>query len=207
MKGGDTMNSETLVVDRADTSAIETTVGVLRHGGLAVLPCDTIYGLSGLVDISETRLRNVKRRPETKPFILLATFAMAREICQGKLPDGLEETWPAPLTAILRDKKGGTTAVRVPADPFLQGVLEGCGRPIYSTSVNTSGEPPLLTFDGILEEFGGKVELMVRGPADQGTRASTLIDCTKSPYAVLRQGAFDASWLTGRSLSDVRPLA
>ncbi|MFA6687874.1 MAG: L-threonylcarbamoyladenylate synthase [Sphaerochaetaceae bacterium] len=194
------MNSSTEFIERHDASAVATAIKVLKRGDIVVLPCDTIYGLSGLLEISETKLRNIKRRPETKPFILLATFGMAREICQGRLPDGLEETWPAPLTAILPDKKGGTTAVRVPQDEFLQAILEGCGTPIYSTSVNTSGEPPLLTFDAIANEFTGKVELLVRGDTQQGTMPSTLIDCTKRPYVVLRQGAFDASELIARSL-------
>ncbi len=198
-KGEGTMSFETIVLDRSDACAVEVTTKTLLKGELAVLPCDTIYGLSGLVDISEIRLRNVKRRPETKPFILLATFSMAKSICSGALPKGLSEIWPAPLTAILSDSQGGTTAVRVPEDPFLQAVLEACGSPIYSTSVNTSGEPSLLSFKEIVQEFAGKVELMIQGGEDQGTVASTLVDCTKSPYAVLRQGAFDASWLITQS--------
>lgn len=204
MKGEGIMSFRTLVINRTDPAAVDTSVRVLKQGELAVLPCDTIYGLSGIVEVSEARLRMVKRRPETKPFILLATFSMAQQICQGELPAGLAETWPAPLTAIIRDKRGGTTAVRVPEDPFLQAVLEGCGAPIYSTSVNTSGEPALLSFEEIVGEFDGKVELMVRGAANQGTVASTLVDCTKSPYVVLRQGAFDASSLVGRSQTDRR---
>lgn len=194
------MSSNTQIIDKGAANAVDITIKTMLNGDLAVLPCDTIYGLSGLIDISENRLRNVKSRPETKPFILLATFEMVCDICATELPKGLSQVWPAPLTAILLNKQGGTTAVRVPDDPFLQAVLQGCGAPIYSTSVNTSGEPSLLTFDAIQAQFTGKVELMVKGSEDQGTTASTLVDCTKSPYAVLRQGAYDASWLVKQSI-------
>ncbi len=196
------MNLQTTIIDRNDPDAVDISVQTMLRGDISVFPCDTIYGLSGLEGISEFRLRNVKSRPDTKKFIILANMEMVEALSGNHLPKGLKEAWPGALTAIINTVDGDTVAVRVPDDTFLQTVISGCGSPIYSTSVNTSGEPPLLSFDAIVREFSGKVSLIVRGGADQGVQASTLVDCTQTPYVLIRQGAFDASSLIRESDKD-----
>ena len=100
------------------------------------------------------------------------------------------DRWPAPLTAIVRDRESGLThAVRVPSDSFIQEVLRISG-PIYSTSVNFSGEKSLLTFEDILPVFESLVDFIVKDPSVSGGMPSTLIDATSVPYRVLRQGAY-----------------
>ena len=55
--------------DSPDTVA--TSSRVLSSVGVAVLPCDTIYGLCGIAPESETRLREIKGRGFDSPFIVL----------------------------------------------------------------------------------------------------------------------------------------
>ena len=105
------------------------------------------------------------------------------------VPDDILSRWPAALTAIVFGPDGKTHAIRVPADSFVQDVLAISG-PIFSTSVNFSGEKSLLTFDDILPVFSDSVDFIVNAPLIKGGMASTLVDATSSPYKVLRQGSY-----------------
>ena len=96
---------------------------------------------------------------------------------------------------ILNRKEGGTIAIRVPNDAFLQNLLGMTGTPIYSTSVNIAGEPSLHSLSAICKRFESLVDVVVRGDEMQGKVPSTLIDATVKPYKLVRQGLYDASAL------------
>lgn len=162
---------------------------LLKEGRVGVLPCDTIYGLSAIYESGKEALMRVKGRSETKPFLALATLEQVRSLVKS-VPGELVSLWPAQLTAVLELKTGGTQAFRVPDDDFLRAILERTGVPIYSTSVNMSGSPALLTFSDIEKAFSGKADFFVKGREEQGSMPSTLIDCTVRPFRILRQGAF-----------------
>ena len=161
----------------------------LRRGEAGIFPCDTIYGLCGAAndDIAE-RLYEIKKRPQSKSFITLMTLEQVKASSLS-VPDDILSRWPAPLTAIVMDSDGSTKAVRVPSDPYLLSLLPISG-PIFSTSVNFSGEKSLLTFDDILPVFSETVDFIVDAPEIKGGMASTLVDATCHPYRILRQGAY-----------------
>jgi L-threonylcarbamoyladenylate synthase len=192
------MSKATIVV-RGCEDALETIVRVLSNGDLAIVPCDTIYGIVGKAVDTHESLRMVKGRPEDKPFIQLATLAMVKQRIAGLLDSAIEACWPGPLTAILDDVSGAKTAFRVPADDFLQEVLERLRQPLYSTSVNFSGEPALLDFESIAERFSDRVALIVKSGERQGTIPSTIIDATAKPFKLVRQGVLDVSELLAAS--------
>ena len=64
-----------------------------------------------------------------------------------------------------------------------------CGAPIYSTSVNRSGQPVLDTQTSIIEEFQPEVDLIVKDGDKKGALPSTLVSITDGKINVLRQGA------------------
>ena len=130
-------------------SAFERTVEQLNDNKVIVLPCDTIYGLCAKMgEKGERELKNIKIRGDEKPFLVLSTLNQVQELCE--VPDDILKLWPCPLTAILNRKDGGTLAVRVPLDPFLQAVLEKVGSPIYSTSINVTGRASLTNIVDII---------------------------------------------------------
>ena len=107
------------------------------------------------------------------------------------VPPILYDIYPAPLTAILRDEdSGNTVAVRVPNDSFIGEIIKKVG-PIWSTSVNISGQPSLTTFDEILAVFDSKVDFIVKKNIGSKGLPSTLVDFSSSEIKILRQGAFD----------------
>ncbi|MDX9938619.1 MAG: L-threonylcarbamoyladenylate synthase [Sphaerochaetaceae bacterium] len=184
-----------MIVERKVPGSAHILAEHLRNGEIAIIPCDTIYGIVGADPESEPLLRMVKGRAETKPFIRLVNEAMALRIAADPLPPEVLALWPGPLTAIVRTATENTCAIRIPADEFLQEVLSLLGRPIFSTSVNVSGEPSLEDFEAMVMRFGQAVPLFIRGDAHQGTVPSTIVDITKRPFSLVRQGAADVSSL------------
>lgn len=188
------LNEEAEVLYKTVEGTLERVVELLQEDKVLVLPCDTIYGLCAQVGPAEKSLRAVKYRGETKPFLVLATLEQAKEMCL--VPEDIEEAWPCALTAILHNREGeGTTAVRVPADGFLQELLTKLGKPLYSTSVNESGYQTITNITDIIFAFKNRVPAFVVGSEKQGTVPSTLIDCTTQPYTLVRCGSYDATAL------------
>lgn len=169
---------------------IEEIAERLKNGEVCALPCDTIYGISGAVTpaVSE-RIYEIKERPKSKSFIVLMTKEQVRR-SPLMVPDDIFAVWPCSLTAILASPDGTTTAVRVPGDEFLMRLLPLSG-PIYSTSVNVSGSPSLLTFPEIEETFGDRLDFIVKAENVKGGMSSTLVDATKKPYRIIRQGSYE----------------
>lgn len=187
--------SEVLYLQDQDT--FERTLQVLNDDNVMVLPCDTIYGLCAKMGPAEQKIRELKKRDEGKPFLVLATLDQAKELCY--VPKLISDVWPAPLTAILNSKDGGTLAIRVPSDPFLQAILEALGNPIYSTSVNESGYQSLTNIMDIIIAYKDRVPAFVVDSNLQGTIPSTLINVTTIPYTIIREGKYDASKIVEQS--------
>ncbi len=174
-----------------EPGAHERLVDVLRSGGLAIMPCDTIYGIVGRVPETEARMRALKGRSETKPFIQLIGNTTWLDRMTDTQPDpAILGLWPGALTLVVRarGRVGGTVAVRFPSDDLLIAVLRALDCPLYSTSVNRAGETPLTSVAEMTRILGPSVDLVV----DAGDRApappSTIVDVTARPYRVLRQG-------------------
>lgn len=164
---------------------------VLSEGGVAIMLCDTIYGFIGRAPETDGRIRTIKGRGERNPFLrLVSSVEEAASLADGPLDPRVTALWPAPLTVVLRAPEG-TVAVRLPDDPFLRGVIATLGSPIFSTSVNRSGRPPMSNIAEIIGEFERDVDLIVNAGDRPGGVASTILDVSKTPYRVLRKGAFE----------------
>jgi L-threonylcarbamoyladenylate synthase len=179
------------MVLRADSpDSFSTLARILASGGIAIAPGDTMYGLIGIVPGAEARLRAVKGRGEDKPFLqIVADASWIERISDLPMPRKLMSYWPGPLTIVLPDRQGGTVAVRVPDSAFLQDLVRAVGFPLYSTSVNRAGTPPLRTVAEMRREFSGEVDAMYDDGDQEPGPASTLLDITSIPFKILRQGA------------------
>jgi L-threonylcarbamoyladenylate synthase len=161
---------------------------LLAGGGVAIMPCDTIYGIVGSAPASEARLRELKGRVEKSFLQLIAGPDWLARFGELHLPKTLAAYWPGPLTLIFPAGQG-SVALRVPADPQLRALLEQLDRPLYSTSVNRSGQPALWRIADIVEQFEAAVDLVVDAGDLPGRLPSTIVDVSQRPFRVLRQGA------------------
>lgn len=186
-----------MIILRSDSDSVECVSRVLLEGSVVVLPTDTVYGFSGVVPESEDVIRKIKGRDETKPFIqLIAEPEDIYRYTDEVLPDQLLAMWPGALTVIVPLKKRlitgesevTTVAFRCPGDGWLRQIIKAVGKPIYSTSVNRSGQPVLSSVLEIDKEFGGEVKLIVDGGGTENALPSTLVKFEKGKCIILRQG-------------------
>ncbi|MBU3850721.1 MAG: L-threonylcarbamoyladenylate synthase [Candidatus Treponema excrementipullorum] len=186
-----------MIILRSDSDSVECVSRVLLEGSVVVLPTDTVYGFSGVVPESEDVIRKIKGRDETKPFIqLIAEPEDIYRYTDEVLPDQLLAMWPGALTVIVPLKKRlitgesevTTVAFRCPGDGWLRQIIKAVGKPIYSTSVNRSGQPVLSSVLEIDKEFGGEVKLIVDGGSTENALPSTLVKFEKGKCIILRQG-------------------
>ena len=187
----------------ARAAEIEEAVRLLRAGEVVAFPTETVYGL-GADARSEAGLRRVfavKGRPSEHPLILHfadaeSAFTAAREV-PATARTLAKTLWPGALTLILRRAAwvpdlvtGGqdTVGVRVPSHPLARALVTALGGPIAAPSANRFGAVSPTMAAHVRADLGADVALVLDGgPAQIGVE-STIIDLTREPPVVLREG-------------------
>jgi L-threonylcarbamoyladenylate synthase len=184
-------------------SDIAQAVQLLRKGGIVAFPTDTVYGVGahGLLPAAVERLYVAKRRPPDKAIPLLIAGVEALSQVAVDVPDVAYELaaryWPGALTLVLRraaqvpdavTSGGETVAVRAPDHSVTQALIAALGAPLAATSANLSGEPAPDTPEGVLAQLDGRIDLLLDGGICPGGVASTVLDLTVTPLAILRVG-------------------
>lgn len=181
-------------------------VAGLRSGKwLASFPTDTVPALAARCDRGELIFTAKQRQPD-KPLILMAATAdQLWPYVQGTARDWnhwqtiCDRHWPGPLTVVLpagtlppglNPQATGTVGLRVPDWAIARCILEQTG-PLATTSVNLSGQPPLLDVGAIAQAFP---QILTLGAANwhtpaEPTQPSTVIAWQQGRWQILRQGA------------------
>jgi len=183
---------------------IKRGVSILRAGGIAAYPTDTVYGLGASASLPRAieRIYEVKERPPNMALPLLLSDVSQITGVAESVP---EIAWslihaflPGALTLVLQKSSsvsdiisgGGTTvAIRIPAHPVPVALVEGLGAPIVGTSANLSGKPSPLTAGEVHSQLGSKVDFIIDGGRCPGGKESTVVDVTGETPVVLREGA------------------
>jgi len=191
----------TRVIPLEDGKVLPEAARVIQSGELIAFPTDTLYGLgssaydSGAVD----RLYQVKERPYTKALpILIGDLDELDSLAAGvttPVQRLLHTWWPGPLTVILRQRPGlpenispsPTVGIRLPDLTFTRNLLRTTG-PLAVTSANLSGRPGARSATEVLEDFQGKIPLILDGGPSPGGTASTVVDCSQEEWSILRVG-------------------
>lgn len=188
-------------------SCTDELVGIMRGGGLVAVPTETVYGLAGngLDEKAVAEIYEVKGRPEVKPLSLMVHDAASMEhYCENVPPQAYtlaKKFWPGPLTIVMKAKPcvpeivragGETVGLRCPDHPLTLELLEKSGVPFAAPSANPSGEPSPKNADSVLKYFNGKIDAVLDGGECGIGCESTLIDLSRTPYRILRQGALPA---------------
>ncbi len=203
-----------MILKKSDKASIEQTFSTLRAGGIVIIPTDTVYGFSGIVDLAQpaastklfetdAKIRAIKGRAESKPLIqLIAKPEDIRLYTDDDIPPQLLAKWPGALTIIVHVKENSplaataipdsrTIAFRCPGDAWLREIIQKCGAPIFSTSVNRSGQPVLDSSSAIAAEFADEVNLIIDDGDKKGALPSTLVTIENGQARVLRQGSVE----------------
>ena len=184
-----------------DSEGIEAAVSALRAGEVVAIPTDTVYGVAVAlgVDGATERLFAAKRRPHDVDLpVLIGRASDAADLVESAPPDAarlMERFWPGPLTLVLRrapsltadlGASASTVGIRCP-DHELVAALAAAVGPLATTSANLHGRPTPADAAGVAAELGDGVTLVLDGGRCEGA-PSTVLDCTGTSVAVLREG-------------------
>ncbi len=176
----------------------------LGDGGIIIYPTDTIYGLG--CDIFhhkavEKIYRVKKMQPEKSSLSFvcssLSDLSKYAKSISTPLYRILKSHLPGPYTFILPaskevpkilKSKRNTIGLRVPANPITLAIIEAQGNPLLSTSLPGEDVEDYTDPDIIYENFKNDVDIVISGGIG-GIIPSTVIDCTKEPYEIIRMGA------------------
>ncbi len=186
-----------------DPHLIAEAAAIIRAGGLVAFPTETVYGLGadGLNPAAVARIFEAKERPPTDPLIL--HIAEPEALCPLVLevPPAAQELarrfWPGPLTLVLPKQPivpdivtAGlpTVAVRMPAHPVALALIRAAETPIAAPSANRFGHTSPTTARHVLNDLGGRIDLILdAGPTPVGVE-STVLDLTRPIPTILRPG-------------------
>jgi L-threonylcarbamoyladenylate synthase len=187
-----------------DRAAIVRAADLLRAGGLAAIPTDTLYGLAADAFQGEAvaRVFAVKGRASDRALPLVAaSTAQVRQYFGVLPPIGArlaDRFWPGPLTLVLPapdglppDVTGGldTVGVRVPAHAVTTALCGACGVPLTATSANLSGDPPTDDPDSVVRALGDTIDVLVDAGRTPGGAPSTIVDVSGAEPRLVRAGA------------------
>ena len=207
-------------VTKSDVAAlaVEQAAEVLRHGGLVVIPTETVYGVavSAFSEAGLARLVEAKQRASKKPFTAHLPSADAVHQFVPALPalgkKLVLKAWPGPLTLVVPVENGVATQVaehmpahfrrmlfyqdtiglRCPDHPVTGALLSQVGQPVVASSANLGGAPPATDAETAVEALGDQVDLVLDcGPA-RYAKPSTVVQLGDEGYEVLREGVFDS---------------
>ncbi|MBI1987224.1 MAG: threonylcarbamoyl-AMP synthase [Nitrospinae bacterium] len=188
---------------RPDPDRVREAAAAIRAGKLVVLPTDTLYGLgaNALDEKAVEKVYQVKRRRLSKPLLIfIGEEEELHELIEALPPLAerlMRAFWPGPLTLVFpassrlpRVLLGDTSdiAIRLPALPLIRSLVREAGVPITGTSANLSDRPTPPTAQGVLQELGEGVDLLLDGGPCTSQMGSTLIDLTQTPPQLLREG-------------------
>jgi len=199
----------------ANDKSIAEAAALIREGLVVGLPTETVYGLGAdaTSDAAVQAIFTAKGRPAHNPLIIhvadkrdVERFAQVSDLAKKMMA----HFWPGALTFILPLKlESGisryvtaglnTIAIRMPAHPVMQRVIQEAGVPIAAPSANASGEPSATTPKHVAESLGDNIDFILgAGACDVGLE-STVLDLSSDVPTILRVGAI--------TLDDIQAIA
>ena len=174
----------------------------LNRGRLVAFPTETVYGLAARADMPEALdlLAAAKDRPSDRPFAVLIGDASDVALHVDHVPEDaamlMARFWPGPMTLVLTARDGGTVGLRLPDHALARAVCRAVPGGVVATSVNRSGEPPLLDAASVAARFGDRVELIIDESSTASGRASTVLRLDDRGWWMLREGEISTEAVT-----------
>ena len=190
--------------DNPNPRHVKTITECLLNGGVIVYPTDTIYGLG--CDIFQqkaieriARIKQVDSRKAQLSFVCYDLSDLSKytksistplyRLLKSHLPGAYTFILPASreVPKILQNKKN-TIGLRIPDNNIARTIVKELSHPILSTSLPGEMVEEYTDPELIYENFKNLVDIVIDGGTG-GMVASTIIDCTKENYELVRMGA------------------
>ena len=174
----------------------------LTQEDVIIFPTDTVYGIGASIFSPKAldKIFEIKNRPTDKSLIVLCADELQLEEIVGPLSVDVKKIidafLPGGLTLILKcymslpeeiTRGKQTIGVRIPDHPLALELLKEFG-PLATTSANISGEPSPTKID-MLNPVIQRVNYVFDDGETKQQIPSTILDCTKDEFVILREGA------------------
>ena len=185
---------------------INEVVEILKCGGIAVLPTDTVYGIvcDALCISSVKKVYELKSRPYSKPMVILVSnIDMLKKYSSNisKLESSLIKTYmPGELTIILNKSdlipdivtsNTKEVAIRIPNNEKLLEIINKLDRPIVATSANISSHEVITNVSLLEDSIKNNVDYIYDG-GYVNKSSSTIVKVNDNKISILREGSLIA---------------
>ena len=202
------MKTEVLPVTE---ESLRLAADILKAGGLVAFPTETVYGLGADArnDAAVKEIFAVKGRPQDNPLIVHVhkdyDISGLAEASQDYVSAMFAAFTPGPITMVMKSKGAVSPAVscgldsvgiRVPQSPAAQAFLRAADLPVAAPSANISKHTSPVTAQHVLEDFDGKIPLILDGGRCTGGIESTVVNVMETVPVVLRAGLITAEDFT-----------
>ena len=190
--------------DNPNPRNIKTVIECLLDGGVIIYPTDTIYGLG--CDIFQqkaieriARIKNIDPAKAQLSFVCydLSDLSKYTKPISTPLYRLLKKYLPGPFTFILPaskevprilHSKKSTIGLRVPDNNIARTIVHELSHPLLSASLPGEMVEDYTDPELMYDNFQKLVDIVIDGGIG-GIVPSTVVDCTKDVYEVIREGA------------------
>ena len=191
---------------------IKEAAGVIKQGGVIVFPTRCLYGLGAdaMNPDAVERIIEIKQRPADNAILVLIHSKKQLEMLVEKIPPAanaiMEAFWPGRVTLVfdardtlpgLLTAQTGKIGVRLAWHPVAAAMLRQVKDPVTGTSANLSGRPGCNRLPDMGRQIAGQVDLVLDAGTLQGGIGSTVVDVTREPPRILREGQVTADQILG----------
>jgi len=181
---------------------LEKSLKILQDGKSILYPTDTVWGI-GCDATNEDAVANIfqiKNRNESKSLIILVdSLKMLKDIIPNipkKAINYISDS-SKPTSIIYKNPTGiakncialdNTVAIRIVNDVFCKELIKQFGKPIVSTSANTSGSPTPTHFNEIEKTIINQVDFVVKlKMKDLMNKPSRIVSFAKEKVQIIRE--------------------
>lgn len=193
-----------LYENNPNAAELRRIAGVLRSGGIVIIPTDTVYAFAcnifnqaGVEFIA--KIKNHDMRRSNLSFICHELSEVSE---YAKMDDAafklMKRNLPGPFTIILPGssrlpklfKNRKTVGIRIPNNKIVLELVRELGNPLMVSSIFTNDDTTEYITDPELieEKYGHQVDLVIDAGFG-GIEHSTIVDCTGDEPEIIRQGA------------------
>jgi L-threonylcarbamoyladenylate synthase len=192
---------------KATPAAIKKAARIIKRGGTAVFPTETVYGLGAdaLNARAVARIFEIKKRPRFDPLIVhVSSIRQAGRLARlsPAARTLMRHFWPGPLTLVLPKKKIvpdivtaglATVALRMPQHPTALALIKAAGTPVAAPSANRFGRLSPTTAAHVYSGLPAKLpgdgpDIILDGGRARIGVESTVLALQNGKFIVLRHG-------------------
>ena len=182
---------------------VDKVVKILQEGGLAIYPTDTKYAIGcDALDIRAVeQICRIKGVNPEKNNLSIICYDLSNISAYAKVSNAvfklIRDYLPGPYTFILPTsnglpkmyKKRKEVGIRMPDNHVIREICRKLGHPILTMSVRYDHDEPEYATDPelIYERYEEQVDVVVDGGYGN-MEGSTVVNCTKEPFEIIRQG-------------------